>query len=124
MIDIHDKSSKSSVIFNAFEFGHLDIVQYMIKELNFDLKETINDKNTLLHSVAESRSLELVKYLVFLNKKDLNALHSHNRTALDIAWIYHNILFRRYLKINIFFFFLTSLASTSFRKYSSLMSFL
>lgn len=89
MIDIHDKSSKSSVIFNECEFGHLDIVQYMIKELNFDLKETINDKNTLLHSVAESGSLELVKYLVFLNKMDLNALHSHNRTALDISWIYH-----------------------------------
>lgn len=85
MIDMHDKSSKSSVIFNACEFKHLDIVQYMIKELNFDLNETINDKNTLLHSVAEPGSLELVKYLVFLNQIDLNALHSHNRTALDIV---------------------------------------
>ena len=64
--------------------GHLDLVEYLIHEKNFDIHERANDgRNAFLFAVG-SKNFKLVNYLVELGA-DVNATNFKSQNAILLS---------------------------------------
>ena len=76
--EYHIDNNKNTILHAASKNGHLEVVQYCLNQLHFDINHTNNDKKNSLHlSVLHDRT-EVVKYL-------MNFGNSITADGIDIA---------------------------------------
>jgi len=69
----------------ASEYGHLNVVRYLVEEKNCDLKCTNEDEDTPLHVAARGGRLDIVQYLISESGCDPMCRDRYGRNPLQRA---------------------------------------
>jgi len=59
-----DPHSNTTPLHLASEYGHLDVVRYLVEETNYDVECRDEDEETPLHVAAREGRLDIVQYLI------------------------------------------------------------
>ncbi|MDR1111739.1 MAG: ankyrin repeat domain-containing protein [Deltaproteobacteria bacterium] len=82
--DINHNYFFHDMYFSEIKIDQTEILNFIFKELNFDIDSRGNHNKTLLHFAAEHSDHKMIKYLT-ANGADVNSLDSDKRTALHLV---------------------------------------
>ena len=81
----HVDSHNNNILHAASAHGFVEVVQYCIKDLNFDINSTNNDGKSCLHLCAENRHLEVLWCLLDNAESDITIMDGSGKTPMELA---------------------------------------
>ena len=94
-VDTKASNGRTALIAACAE-GHLEILQYLVKECNADVNVKNDDGKTALHLAASKGHLVLVRYLVEQCHANVNDKDSLGDSALHMAALFNQVDIFRY----------------------------
>ena len=81
----HMDSIKNNILHAASAHGFVEVVQYCIEELNFDITSTNSDGKSGLHLCVEHGHLEILRYLLDNTESDITLMDGTGKTPMELA---------------------------------------
>ena len=81
----HMDSNKNNILHAASAHSFVEVVQYCIEELNFDITSTNSDGKSGLHLCVEHGHLEVLRYLLDNTESDITLMDGNGKTPMELA---------------------------------------
>ena len=81
----HMDSNKNNILHAASAHSFVEVAQYCIEELNFDIASTNSDGKSCLHLCVEHGHLEVLRYLLDNTESDITLMDGNGKTPMELA---------------------------------------